>query len=604
MEPSHKAAVAYLRAVTEHEDALTDGALLQRYTAGDAEAFGLLVRRHGPMVLGVCRRILGPTSDADDAFQATFIALARQATHVQDCLGGWLHRVAWRAAHKAQRAASPMLPNDVPDATDPYAHVEWRELRGILDDELARLPEELRTPLVLCYLDGRTRDEAAQQLGWSLRTLHRRLEEGRTRLRVRLARRGLAPALLAGVVAGEQGLRAIVPAELLRHTINPHGSPNATLQALIPAREKRGFLMKSMTALALGTITLLGVQYHASADPVVQVPKKDPPIERVEEPPQVPLGEAQKRAKAFAAAMNKAKDNAIAHLKKQQGEDGSWEKGLPALGTQSGGASALVLLALLEAGVPTTDVVIQKGLKYLRTVKPAGTYTVGLQTQVFCKANQKEDAEAIKANVVWLEKALSRNAGKIVGWSYTENGGGRGDGSNSRYALAGLYAAHKVGFPVANKDFWSEIAGHYLATQLGDGGWGYTTFGPATPTMTGSGLVCVAMAYDVLGKPTKESEAAATRGGAWLVQRFKIEQNNTYYYLDILAEHGRLTEQRELTPKEKAKVDWYQLGGEWLIKQQKENGSFTGGVGIEVHTNISTAFALRFLATTMDDVRP
>jgi RNA polymerase sigma factor (sigma-70 family) len=147
----------------------------------DEASFAELVRRHGSLVLGVCRRVLGDVHFADDAFQATFLTLARRAgsVHWQVSVGPWLYAVAYRLSHKARVRASrerkrpecgigrkPPIA-DTPGSPDPAIAAAWAELRQILDDELARLPDRLRSPLVLCYLDGRTRDEAAVSLGWT-----------------------------------------------------------------------------------------------------------------------------------------------------------------------------------------------------------------------------------------------------------------------------------------------------------------------------------------------------------------------------------------------------------------------------------------------------
>jgi RNA polymerase sigma factor (sigma-70 family) len=220
----------YLRRFGAPRQEAEDGPALRRYVEGrDPEAFALLVRRHGPMVLGVCRRVLGAAADVEDAFQATFLSLARRAGAVRDAgrLGAWLHRVALRTARKARarrrapagEAAEPMVSADPADA------VAWGEVRQGLDEELDRLPERLRAPLVLCYLDGLTRDEAARRLGWSLGTLKRRLGRGRELLRKALTARGLAPAgLAAAVTAG--GLRAAVPGRLLRSTCRAGACPD------------------------------------------------------------------------------------------------------------------------------------------------------------------------------------------------------------------------------------------------------------------------------------------------------------------------------------------------------------------------------------------
>jgi C-terminal peptidase prc len=202
----------------------TDRQLLQRYVAHrDEAAFTALVERHGPLVLRVCRRLLGQAEDAEDAFQATFLVLARRAGSVRwrDSIHGWLHEVASRLAaevrvkaerrrcHEAQAAAR------VPASTWPD-HAA-RELGAVLDDELHRLPERLRTPLLLCYLEGRTSDQAARQLGWSLRTLERRLARGRALLRARLTGRGIT--LSAALLAPTLGRSAAVPSLLTVKTI-------------------------------------------------------------------------------------------------------------------------------------------------------------------------------------------------------------------------------------------------------------------------------------------------------------------------------------------------------------------------------------------------
>jgi RNA polymerase sigma factor (sigma-70 family) len=208
---------SYLRAVAPEVRHLTDGQLLDRFRGRrDGDAFAELVRRHGPLVLGVCRRALGNSADADDALQATFLALARRpgAVRRQDTAAPWLYRVALRTARKLARRRRPTAPAPDPSAVpEPARALSAAELCAGLDAELARLPERLRAPLVLCYLDGLTRDEAARRLRWSVGTLKRRLEAGRRLLRVRLERRGLAPAVLAAAVAAA-GLRAAVPIAL------------------------------------------------------------------------------------------------------------------------------------------------------------------------------------------------------------------------------------------------------------------------------------------------------------------------------------------------------------------------------------------------------
>src|SRR5262245_28063528 len=186
----------YLRQIAAPADgSRLDAALLERFVAaGDEAAFAGLVERHGPLVLGVCRRVLHNHHDAEDAFQATFMVLARKARNIRrhEALAGWLYKVAFhlsmrlRASIERRRQAEQRVP---PAAAEP---ILWSDLRMVLDEELDRLPEKYRVPLLLCCLEGRTRDEAAEQLGCSVGALKMRLERARQLLRTRLARRGLS----------------------------------------------------------------------------------------------------------------------------------------------------------------------------------------------------------------------------------------------------------------------------------------------------------------------------------------------------------------------------------------------------------------------------
>jgi RNA polymerase sigma factor (sigma-70 family) len=205
---------------------LSDRELLRQFTRGDESAFAALVRRHGAMVLGVGRRVLRQWADADDVFQATFLTLARRARSRRwhASVGNWLYLVAYRIALNARAASECRAHHEGQARTaapaDPLAAVSGRELCGILDEELARLPERLRAPLVSCCLEGQTRDEAAKALGWSLGTLKRRLEQGRVLLRSRLEKRGFTlPATLAGVLVAEGVAQAAIPAGLLRTAV-------------------------------------------------------------------------------------------------------------------------------------------------------------------------------------------------------------------------------------------------------------------------------------------------------------------------------------------------------------------------------------------------
>ncbi len=179
-------------------DGLADRVLLDRFVKHrDETAFAALVARHGGMVLGICRRTLRHAHDAEDACQATFLVLARKAGAIRkmESLPSWLHGVAYHVATNLRRDMARRNAREAsltePFGADAPADISQREAQAVLDEELARLPAKYRAPLVLCYLEGKTRDEAAQELGWSLGTLKGRLERGRELLRRRLTRRGL-----------------------------------------------------------------------------------------------------------------------------------------------------------------------------------------------------------------------------------------------------------------------------------------------------------------------------------------------------------------------------------------------------------------------------
>lgn len=208
-------------------DRPTDGQLLERFIAvRDEIAFEALLRRHGPMVLGVCRRILGNPHDADDAFQAVFLVLVRKATTIRprDAVGNWLYGVAFRTALEARgRIARRRMREKQLDIL-PHPAVEWpdrgSDLRPLLDRELHRLADKYRLPIVLCDLEGRSRKEVARQLGIPEGTLSSRLATGRQQLARRLLRYGfvLSATSFSALVAAEASA-AWVPFGLFSTTV-------------------------------------------------------------------------------------------------------------------------------------------------------------------------------------------------------------------------------------------------------------------------------------------------------------------------------------------------------------------------------------------------
>jgi RNA polymerase sigma factor (sigma-70 family) len=191
--------------------------LIERFLVSrDQAAFELLVWRHGPLVLGVCRRILGDVHDAEDAFQATFFALARKAGTIgrRGSLSSWLYKVAYRIALRARANRARHKSGAVPlneeviigQEPQPADQAARRDLRPVMDAEISRLPEKYRTPLILCYFQGKSNEEAAATLGCPKGTVLSRLARGKQRLRRLLEQRGLTLAgWPIGVLLLEQG---------------------------------------------------------------------------------------------------------------------------------------------------------------------------------------------------------------------------------------------------------------------------------------------------------------------------------------------------------------------------------------------------------------
>ena len=198
----------------------------------DEQAFAALMGRHVAMVLQVCRRILKNPHDAEDACQAVFLVLARRAHSIRKSgsLASWLHGVAWNIAHKLQTGrarrtaredAAAAQKSNVSEPED----ISWREVQRLVDEELNRMPKVYQDALVLCYLEGRTQEEAARELGWTLGALRGRLERGREMLRARLTRRG---------VTGAAGLAIAVLLPSVGSAAMPSTLIAATAEASVP----------------------------------------------------------------------------------------------------------------------------------------------------------------------------------------------------------------------------------------------------------------------------------------------------------------------------------------------------------------------------------
>ncbi len=233
--------------------ALTDGQLLERFADGHGEArelaFAALVERHGPLVLHICRSILGNEHDAADAFQATFLALVRKAESlwVQDSLGPWLHQAAYRAAHHDRVARARRREHERAAALQSerlYRGDPRDDLEAVIHEEINRLPAGYRVAVILCELEGRSHAQAARHMGCAVGTVKSRLARGRERLRVRLLRRGVTP---------EMSVLPPWTASAIRSTLTPPVLVETTVRVAIAGKAPYGAVPVAAALLALWT---------------------------------------------------------------------------------------------------------------------------------------------------------------------------------------------------------------------------------------------------------------------------------------------------------------------------------------------------------------
>jgi RNA polymerase sigma factor (sigma-70 family) len=358
----------------------SDRDLVEKALSADREAaLGAIVNRHGAMVYRVCFRVLQHGHDAEDAFQATFLVLAQKLHSIrkQPSLASWLHGVAHRVALRAKSQAatrrrfeSEVLVRD----TSPADDLTWKELRSALDAELCGLPEKLRQPLILCYLEGRTQDEAADALGWSKSTLRRRLSEARDALGQRLVSRGVALSAALSAILVSDCLASGAPAPaLVAATVDAAASVAAGTTVTAAASAKVAALTKGvMKAMLLSqcktvaTVLVLTVGFLVGGGTMLRYQRLDA---------QEPIAAAEKRLGKAPVALP---DGA---------QDGDKEK------PQTIRPRDILLLTVTSADDPP---VLKKALGGQRIVRPDGTVSLD------------------QYGAVYVEKLTTERAGKAI----------------------------------------------------------------------------------------------------------------------------------------------------------------------------------------------
>lgn len=316
------------------------------------------------------------------------------------------------------------------------------------------------------------------------------------------------------------------------------------------------------------------------------------------------------RAAVDAAQVQQSIDRGVAYLRSTQDARGGWKEYMG----QSGGLSSLCTLALLTAGVTPDDPAIQKSLTYLRKLEPNETYSVALQTLVFCQIGAASDLVRIRRNVEWLEteQVKTGNPARVGGWGYSKGRVG-GDPSNSQFALLALDAAEQRGVAVDPKVF-ELAAAYWKGRQTSSGAWAYDIAGsPPTGSMTSAGIASTVICRGRLGDSSskiqngvitccggvREEKDAVEEGLKWLGDRFSVQINpgnsgssTLFYYLYALERVGRMTGRRFIGGH-----DWYREGAQRLVELQDGFQGFWSGTGFaEDDRNVTTSFALLFLA--------
>ncbi|HEX3725993.1 MAG TPA: DUF4159 domain-containing protein [Pirellulales bacterium] len=320
------------------------------------------------------------------------------------------------------------------------------------------------------------------------------------------------------------------------------------------------------------------------------------------------------RAEVSPEQVRNSIDRAVAYLKRQQNNNGTW----PDQPAYSGGITALCTLALLNAGVEPDDERVQKSLKYLRSLPASQTYVVSLQTMVLCAAEPKKDLLLIGRNVKWLEETQISGGERKGAWAYPAGpaGGGGGDPSNSQFALMGLYEAERVGVKIKEKT-WRLALQYWSDLQNPDGSWSYGKGVAGTGSMTCAGITSLIIAAGQLSAGDAEVVGGQVHcchdqkvnqrieeGIRWLERNFSVHSNPTgvglkamqaswlLYYLYGVERTGRMSARRFI-----GQHDWYREGADMLVRNQDNLSGYWKGTGSqEANPLIGTSLALLFMA--------
>jgi RNA polymerase sigma factor (sigma-70 family) len=270
-----------LRGLVERPQQFGDAELVRRFVATrDEAAFAELLERHGPMVLGVSRRLLHDMHAAEDVVQATFLTLACKANtlHHPERLAGWLHATAFRLALRVRTQSKRPLEQTLATANDPLEELSAREMFTTVEEELARLPDVYRLPLVLCGLENLSQEETAKRLGWSAGSVRGRLERGRKLLRERLTRRGIAlPVAFIGTALCNT---LTLPPDLSASTLAlafGRTLPSTTVRELLAFTGSRSSATKLVLVLGVAVIT-----WGIIGAPTTVSHEQDPPVKKEE----------------------------------------------------------------------------------------------------------------------------------------------------------------------------------------------------------------------------------------------------------------------------------------------------------------------------------